>query len=598
MVQNGGPGGSINFATTSKGVKFEDIDADNLYRFIENSGYLGTSSGDASIIDMVVRNVHGYGFERSFSRLRYSSLDILFEQSSCDSRRVFGDPFASLFSLEPTSFTAVAGLSNACGPCRVTYSHCKASRAFQDAGVGAYNNGDGFEDNGATFGSTYDWTESDWHTDGAYDTKGTCNVFSNFYGGFSKRIMRSWGKGQRCTNGLIAQFQRYGEPYGENGSGYPIGCYTVNYPEDGSLQGSLFIENTRIEEFTGVSLVNGGADFPTPNNIYVLNHTISRRPNSPISDNIVTTTITFEPPITAQGPILTSPSSFAIDKSGPATTVLTFDRATKAPTIFDGADAGQFTLSTSAPYTLAMASRNYLTPQDSDQDNTYNVRLRVESADSTNFTLPAFVFSYVAVLPTVDNFLYDDGFLSVVGAENWELIGGSQAAASVQDQKAICTTTTAAGGIVRHKKVLDSSNMAVEAVDAGQGNWGSLCAARMASAQEMIGFRWQSNVNETGTLQVYKVAGGVLTLLVGTPNPISRPLMNTTRMEVRARVIDATTTPPTTIDECRVLVNGDEVIQWTPTGLAGAALTAKRGGLFARGGLLNPWIKRFAISQL
>ncbi|MDD1450801.1 hypothetical protein NHF48_007270 [Sphingomonas sp. H160509] len=588
IVQNGGPGGSINFATTSKGVTFEDIDAENLYRLIENSGYLGTSSGDASILDLVVRNCHLYGTERSFSRLRYSSLDAVFENVSGDSRRVFGDPFASLFSLEPTSFTAVAGASNACGPCRVTYSRVKISRAYQDGGT-AYWNGDGGEDNGASYGNMYRFVESDWHTDGSFDCKGTCNEYLIVYGGFSKRIARIWGKGVYIADSLFAQFQRVGEQYGENGSGALIWVGSVAYPEEGSYNATVEMENVTLEEFTGAPLIIGGADFTAPYPMLITNHTIRRRPNSPILEKIDPNSAFFDPPIATQGPQLTSPSSFVIEKTGSLNTTLTFvvPNSTLQNVVIEGGDdVDDFAL---AGLVLTTGTLNIAAPADSDKDNVYRIVLRATAANG-NYTLVPITVSVVAVLPTIRDFNYDDGNLNATGSADFELVSGLAGAIQVQDGHINCVTTSSGGGIVRDKKVLASSNLYHGITDIGMANWGSLVCVRMVGS-DYLGFRWQSNINETGTIQIFRYINGILTLVVATPNPVPRPLNNET-------IIEARLNPVSNIDECRVLMNGDEVIQWTPTGLTGAMLTSTRVGYHGRSALTVPWIDNAKIGIL
>ena len=159
----------------------EDCRFEQVYRFLENT--VSGAETDASLTRFYVRRCSGRGVLRSFSRVRYSSRDGVFE--NCSAR---GTPREGL------DFPAGGVLEDQAG--RITYRSCIMEN-FQQLNAGDYWNGDGFSDEPENFEVRYERCEARGSTDGGFDCKSRDVVLDHCISEDNKRNFRIWS--QRAT---------------------------------------------------------------------------------------------------------------------------------------------------------------------------------------------------------------------------------------------------------------------------------------------------------------------------------------------------------------------------------------------------------------
>ncbi len=250
----GGLDGAINFASWSRGIKFKEMQAENIYRFFTNTSTAGASAattGDASLIDFEASNGYVYGCERGYFRFRYGSRGLLFNDLWVDGRRFYNDPFPSLFvsqsqgmSVRTVGSTVLTTVS---GPGDLEYNRCGATRAYQNAGAGNYWNADGFETS-----SEYCWEthyidcESSWHTDGGFDDKSDGLSYTRCLAEFCKRGYRLWNSAT-LTDCVGAEMQQGGVFFGENGGRCMFGIF--KNPMTVDVIRGYFVDSTGVPMF-------------------------------------------------------------------------------------------------------------------------------------------------------------------------------------------------------------------------------------------------------------------------------------------------------------------------------------------------------------
>jgi hypothetical protein len=170
--------GAFRIAGDIEDLTIQNMKADNVRRFIENTAGSGASS--ATVSGLVVQNVEVRGFSKGAIRLRYDSHDVLIEDVFGDSERQDGDNFAMGIMLDGTVHDVVHR--------RVTMLN-----STQTKGSSEYWNGDGFVAEGGTYNITYEETYAAGSTDGGYDLKSSNTQLINTYAGDNKRNYRFWG---------------------------------------------------------------------------------------------------------------------------------------------------------------------------------------------------------------------------------------------------------------------------------------------------------------------------------------------------------------------------------------------------------------------
>ncbi len=166
------------------GLTIEDCTFQNVYRFFEN-----TASGDedqASIRQFVIRRCTGDQVERSFSRIRYSSRDGLFEDCRADGLPNEGGDIPVGCALDDRAS-------------RITYRRC-VMEGFQQWRAGDYWNGDGFSDEERNTGIRYEACEARGSTDGGFDCKSEELILENCVAEDNKRNFRIWSQRASLTS--------------------------------------------------------------------------------------------------------------------------------------------------------------------------------------------------------------------------------------------------------------------------------------------------------------------------------------------------------------------------------------------------------------
>ncbi|MEL6815611.1 MAG: malectin domain-containing carbohydrate-binding protein, partial [Cyanobacteria bacterium J06598_3] len=159
-------------------ITLEDMAAENVRRFVENTASSGATT--ASVSDLIIRNVDIRGFSKNAIRLQYDTHDVLIEDVLGDSEGQDGDSFAMGVHLDGSVHNVVHR--------RVTMNN-----AIQTKADNQYWNADGFVTEKNTYNITYEDTYAAGSTDGGYDLKSNNTLLIRAGAADNKRNFRFWG---------------------------------------------------------------------------------------------------------------------------------------------------------------------------------------------------------------------------------------------------------------------------------------------------------------------------------------------------------------------------------------------------------------------
>ena len=167
---------AFRFAGNVSDVTIEHATASNVSRFIEN--LITGSATEATVSNLVVRDVDVSGFSKGVIRLQYDSHDILIEDVNGDSLLTDGSDFATGIALDGTSHDVVI---------RDT-----TMGNIIDTVGGTYWNGDGFATEAGVYNVLFENTRSYNNTDAGYDIKSSTTTLVNAESEGNTRNFRFW----------------------------------------------------------------------------------------------------------------------------------------------------------------------------------------------------------------------------------------------------------------------------------------------------------------------------------------------------------------------------------------------------------------------
>lgn len=170
--------GAFRLGADLTDITLEDMEADNVRRFVEN--FAAGGERDASVSDLTIRNVDVSGFSKAAIRLQYNTRDVLIEDVTGDSEQQYGDNFATGVQLEGSVHD-------------VMHRRVTMKNAIQQKGKSDYWNGDGFATEENVYNITYEDTYAAGNADGGYDLKSNNTVLRRAAADNNKRNFRIWG---------------------------------------------------------------------------------------------------------------------------------------------------------------------------------------------------------------------------------------------------------------------------------------------------------------------------------------------------------------------------------------------------------------------
>nr|WP_298682811.1 cadherin domain-containing protein [uncultured Dongia sp.] len=155
----------------------EHVDADNVYRFIENN-VSGTAT-TATINGLTVRDVDITGYSKGAIHLKYDTNNVLIENVTADGGVATNDPYVSGVFIEGTAHDIVLRA--------VEMSNSKATGA-----ANTYWNGDGFTTELGVYNVRFENTVSSGNTDAGYDIKSSDTILIGAVAEDNNRSFRIW----------------------------------------------------------------------------------------------------------------------------------------------------------------------------------------------------------------------------------------------------------------------------------------------------------------------------------------------------------------------------------------------------------------------
>ncbi|MGB7087274.1 MAG: malectin [Phormidesmis sp.] len=248
--------GAFRLGGNLTGITLEDMQANNVRRFVEN--FASSGAKDASISDLTIRDIGINGFSKGAIRLQYNTHDVLIEDVIGDSQGQDGDNFAVGIHLD-------GSVNN------VMHRRVTMNNALQTAGDSDYWNGDGFVAEDNTYNITYEDTYAAGSSDGGYDLKSDNTVLIRAGAADNKRNFRIWG-----STTMYDIFSD--EPMSKGGIGAQTHVHVVGKKANVSIFGGTFsgdksVENTIFEVDNDGNLTVDGALIT--DNAYTLQATYS-----------------------------------------------------------------------------------------------------------------------------------------------------------------------------------------------------------------------------------------------------------------------------------------------------------------------------------
>lgn len=169
--------GAFRLGGNLTGITIEDMQADNVRRFVEN--YVSGGAQTASVSDLTIRDINVTGFSKGAIRLQYNTNNVLIEDVFGDSQQQDGDNFAMGVQLKGTVHS-------------VTHRRVTMNNAVQRKDESQYWNADGFVTDWGTYDITYEDTFASGNTDGGYDLKSKDTLLIRAGAADNKRNFRIW----------------------------------------------------------------------------------------------------------------------------------------------------------------------------------------------------------------------------------------------------------------------------------------------------------------------------------------------------------------------------------------------------------------------
>ncbi|QTD55301.1 hypothetical protein [Parasphingorhabdus cellanae] len=191
--------GGIRVNVATDGLVVEQIEARNLYRFLENTA--SDRSKPASLTNFKLRGITGDDIRRAMTRIRYRSRDGLIEDVIARAGENT-ERYCTGFVLDDEARAII-------------YRRCEA-HGFAERGRSSsdYWNGDGFSDERGNTAIQYLNCIATGSTDGGFDLKSTDVRLTNCVAKDNKRNFRFWGDGE-------VENCRSEDPRSRGGSGRP-----------------------------------------------------------------------------------------------------------------------------------------------------------------------------------------------------------------------------------------------------------------------------------------------------------------------------------------------------------------------------------------
>ena len=241
--------GAFRFGGDVTGVTIQDMEADNVRRFVEN-----TASGreNASVTDLTIKDINVRGFSKGAIRLQYDSNNVLIEN-------VFGDAQGQ----DGDNFTMGVHLTGSVH--NVVHRNVTMKNAIQRKSESEYWNADGFVTEWGTYDITYEDTFASGSTDGGYDLKSQNTTLIRAGASDNKRNFRIWRDADFIDVESDEPFRRGG--IGTTAHIHVLGEGSVNI-QGGTFTGDRNIENIIFDLDDKGSLTLDGAAITDDN--YVL----------------------------------------------------------------------------------------------------------------------------------------------------------------------------------------------------------------------------------------------------------------------------------------------------------------------------------------
>ena len=217
--------GAFRFGGDITGVTLQDMEADNVRRFVEN--YVSGGASSASVTDLTIRDVEVRGFSKGAIRLQYDSNDILIENVFGDAQGQDGDNFTMGVQLKGSVHDVI-------------HRNVTMNNAIQRKGESQYWNADGFVTDWGTYNITYEDTYAAGSTDGGYDLKSQNTTLIRAGAADNKRNFRIW----RSANFIDVKSD---EPFRRGGIGTTAHIHVLGNEGNVTIQGGTFSGDKGVE---------------------------------------------------------------------------------------------------------------------------------------------------------------------------------------------------------------------------------------------------------------------------------------------------------------------------------------------------------------
>ena len=169
--------GAFRIGADIDNLTIEHVDADNVYRFIENN--VSGAATTATISGLTLRDVDITGYAKGAIHLKYDSHDVLIEDVTADGGVQTSDPYISGVLIEGTAHDIVLRA--------VDMSNSKATGADN-----SYWNGDGFTTERGVYNIRFEDTVARGNTDAGYDIKSSNTILVGAVADENNRSFRIW----------------------------------------------------------------------------------------------------------------------------------------------------------------------------------------------------------------------------------------------------------------------------------------------------------------------------------------------------------------------------------------------------------------------
>jgi len=217
--------GAFRFGGDITGVTLQDMEANNVRRFVEN--FVSNGAQTASVTDLTIKDVNVRGFSKGAIRLQYDSSNILIEDVFGDAQGQDGDNFTMGVHLKGSVHDVV-------------HRNVTMNNAIQTKSDSEYWNADGFVTDWGTYNITYEDTSASGSTDGGYDLKSQNTTLIRAAAADNKRNFRIW----RTANFIDVKSD---EPFRRGGIGTAAHIHVLGNEGNATIQGGTFSGDKGVE---------------------------------------------------------------------------------------------------------------------------------------------------------------------------------------------------------------------------------------------------------------------------------------------------------------------------------------------------------------